>query len=63
MFPNQQNQIFAQTTHCPKCGRCFCGTAKLQAIDGQAICANCKPVYEEQWRQRQQQQQQTQQSG
>lgn len=47
---NQQNQLFAQTTHCPKCGRCFCGTAKLQAIDGIAICGNCKPMYEAQLR-------------
>lgn len=44
---NQQNQIFAQTTHCPHCNRCFCGTAKLQAIDGTAICSICKPSYEQ----------------
>lgn len=54
MFANQQNQIFAQTTHCPMCGRCFCGTAKLQAIDGIAICAVCKPAYEDNWRKQQQ---------
>lgn len=58
MFANQQNQVFAQTTHCPGCGRCFCGTAKLQAIDGTATCANCKPALEEKWRKRQQELQQ-----
>ena len=45
---NQQQYI--QTTHCPHCHRCFCGTAKLAAIDGTATCANCKPAYEQRLR-------------
>lgn len=60
---NISNQQFAQTTHCPSCHRCFCGTAKLQAIDGAAICSHCKPAYEEQWRRRQQDQQPQSQPG
>lgn len=46
---NQQQNLsqWAKATHCPHCNRCFCGTAKLQAIDGTAICSFCKPPYEQ----------------
>lgn len=44
---NQPNQnVFATTRNCPHCGRCFCSTTKLQAIDGTPTCFNCKANYE-----------------
>ena len=43
---NQVAPTFNQQTNCPQCGRCFCSTTKLQAINGVAICGQCKPAYE-----------------
>jgi transcription elongation factor Elf1 len=39
-------QFLNQSTHCPNCGRCFCGVAKTQTSDGKTMCVNCKPVHE-----------------
>lgn len=50
MNQQQVQQLFANTTNCPQCHKCFCSTAKMQAIDGSAICAFCKPAYEERLR-------------
>lgn len=40
------NDLFAMTTHCPQCGKCFCQVPKMQASNGTACCAFCKEDYE-----------------
>jgi hypothetical protein len=42
----QQQQMFANTTHCPICARCFCKTHKVEASNHAAVCAVCRPEYE-----------------
>lgn len=45
---NQQKQFMIpqNATHCPSCGRCFCGVAKTSTSDGKPICVKCKAAYE-----------------